>query len=173
MTRFFRYIGVLLTFCFVATSLFSQNDVYESLVVERVDVNIINAPPETPFEPNSVLSRMKTGHGKVFSQIEFDEDLKALSQDYADVEPIVEIIEGRIYITLNISLKPFIRSIQWCGNYSISSGRLQRELGIGTGSVFDRTEFNRALFDVRKFYVKRGYFEADLDLTVEQDCTTN
>lgn len=173
MTRFITFSSILFAFCFAAASLFAQNDIYETLVVERVNINIVNAPPGTPFDTNSLLARLKTAPGKLFSQTEFDEDLKALAQDYADVEPIVEINHGRIFITLNIALKPYIRSIQWCGNCSISSGRLQRELGIGVGSVFDYTEFNRALFNVRKFYVKRGYFEADLNFTVERDCDTN
>ncbi len=168
----------LLLFCalialFSTTSLFSQVDIYETFVVERIDVNVVNAPPGTMIHPETILSRMKTKVGRTFSQIDFDEDLKGLSVDYDDVEPIVQIAEGRIYITLNISMKPFIRSIQWGGNKTMSTARLQKELGILPGSVFDRAEFNRAVFEVRKFYVKKGYFEADVEYAVEHDYATN
>ncbi len=163
----------ILAALFSLSSLFSQVDVYETFVVERIDVNIVNAPPGAMVNPDTILSRMKTKRGRSFSQIDFDEDLKGLAQDYDDVDPCVQIAEGRIYITLNVSLKPYIRSIRWCGNRTISIARLQKELGIETGSVFDRSDFNKAVFEVRKFFVKKGFFEADIDYTIEQDCTAN
>ena len=171
MTRSISYLGLL--FCLIATSLFSQADFYESLVVKHIQVNVVNAPPGTLIQTNPVVARMKTTPGKVFSQVDFDEDLKSLASDYADVDPVVEIVDGGIIVTLNVSLRPFIRSIQWCGNAAISSGRLTKELGLHAGDVFDRSEFNKAAFEVRKFYVKRGYFETDLDYSVEYDQENN
>jgi len=171
MTRMIPILGLF--FCIIATSLFSQVDFFESLVVKHIQVNVVNAAPGTVVQTNPIVARMKTQTGKAFSQVDFDEDLKILAQDYADVDPIVEVVDCGIVITLNVSLRPYIRSIHWCGNGSISSGRLTKELGINIGSVFDRAEFNKALFEVRKFYVKRGYFEADFDYAVEFDDVNN
>jgi len=171
MTRFFPILSLF--FCFFATSLFAQVDIFESLVVKHIQVNVVNAAPGTVMQTNPIVARMKTKVGKVFSQVDFDDDLKTLAQDYADVDPVVDVVDGGIIVTLNVSLRPHIRSIQWCGNYSISSGKLIKELSVGVGNVFDRAEFNKALFEVRKFYVKRGYFEVDLDYCVEYDNVNN
>ncbi len=171
MNRIFHLLASLLLI--TTTPLFSQTDIYESLVIQEMHVNIVNAPDGSAMQSNSILAGLQSAPGKLFSQGEFDEDLKSLAQSYADVEPVLTIVDGGLSITLNVSLRPFIRSFQWCGNKAVSPGRLQKELGLTAGQIFNQSEFNKALFEVRKFYVKQGYFEADIDYTVHFDCDTN
>jgi outer membrane protein insertion porin family len=54
----------------------------------------------------------------------------------------------------------------------MATHKLQSELGICSGGLFDRTELNRALHKVRQMYVKAGFFEADVDFTaqIDPDC---
>ncbi|MCB1149094.1 MAG: outer membrane protein assembly factor BamA, partial [Chlamydiia bacterium] len=146
---------------------------YETQVVERIDVNFINAPSSGQLDEGSIVARMKTKPGKLFSLSDFDEDLKALAQSYEDVEPQVEMRDGKLYITLSISLKPQIRTIQWNGNSSISTAKLQKELGISPGETFDRAAFNKKFFEIKKYYVRNGYFEVELDYDLCYDRATN
>lgn len=169
-----RHLFLLLALM-MGVSLWSQPGIeqYETMIIERIDVEPKNCPPGTQFNPQSVLMRMNTETGRIFSQMTFDQDLKTLAQDFDDVEPLVRIANGRLHITLQVTLKPVIRSIQWFGYQDFTTSKLQTELGIKPGEIFERVSFNRAFQGLKKFYMKKGYFEASLRYDVDVDCVTN
>ncbi len=164
------YRVILLAFVFISTHLFSQTVPLDSQIIEKIDVLI---PTDPLSKGESIRSRLKTREGCFFSQTDFDTDLKLLVQDYDRVEPEVESENGKIYITLKVWSKPKIRFLHWEGNTHISEKKLDKELGIGRGSVFDRQEFNTAFHKVKAYYVKKGFFEAELEYNVTPDPETN
>ncbi len=172
MTKYFSLWAFILLL-FVQTSLFAQGQRQATFVVEKIDISAANPPSGSAFNPQQVRSRMKTHEGELFSQTEFDSDLKSLAQEYDRLEPSIEVVEGRVFIKLKIWLKPHIRSVQWNGNDHFKANELQKELGIPVGSVFDRLAFNKAFHKLKAFYVKKGYFEAELDYSVEIDPVSN
>lgn len=167
------YYCVLFILCFSFSNITAQPLHYENQIVEKIDVNFVNLPEGTSFEPASVNARIKTRQGSLFSQLDFDNDLKKLAEEFDHVEPSLISIEGKLYITLKIWPKPTIRSIAWEGNHKLKSNKLQSELGISACSIFDRQAFNCAFHKLKAFYVKKGFFEASLDYNVELDPTTN
>ncbi len=146
---------------------------YENQVVDKVDVVVEHQSLDSNFDINSVLSRIKTQTGTLFSHLDFDNDLKTLARDFDRIIPKLESIDGKIYITLKIWPKPFIRTIQWCGNEKVKSSRLQKELGICTFTIFDRQSFNKAFHKLKAYYVKKGFFEAELDYKITRDPLCN
>ena len=46
-------------------------------------------------------------------------------------------------------------------------------MGVPTCSVFDRQSFNKAFHKLKAYYVKKGYFEAQLEYSVQPDPLTN
>lgn len=169
--KFLIKITFLLLLPCLAGSLFAQSLQYENQKVEEIKV-LVQGPCEN-FDASVILNRIKTRQGDFFSQADFDNDLKTLVQDYDRIEPIFELSEGRIYITLKIWPKPTIRSIQWCGNEKVKTKRLQQELKIACFSVFDRRSFNQAFHALKAYYVKKGFFEAELTYDVQLDPNTN
>lgn len=145
---------------------------YENQMIEVIKVKG-NVPEGCYFDEALVISRIKTKQGDIFSQNAFDTDLKGLATEYDRVEPVFEVIDKRLCITLSVWPKPMIRSIVWDGNCSIESNELQKELGINICTVFDRLCFNKAFHKLKALYIKRGYFEAELNYEVKVDCTTN
>ena len=115
---------------------------------------------------------MKTKEGQPFNHLEFDHDLKTLVNDFDRVEPIITSVQDKINITLKIWPKPTIRTITWVGNENIATKKLQGELGVPLSSVFDRQTFNRSFHKLKAYYVKKGYFEAQLDYKVTHDPLT-
>jgi len=136
---------------------------YENQVIERLDVEMMNMPQGAVFDVNSVKARIKTKEGSQFYQTEFDNDLKNLARDFDRIEPILDCVEGKIYITLKIWPKPTIRQIIWKGNCKVSSKDLSAELCVPRGTVFDRQNFNTAFHKLKTYYVTNGFFEAELD----------
>ena len=171
INNIFRFAALF--FVFVFYPVFGQLFQYEQFIVDKIDVEVMNPPSGSTFNSNSVLARIKTKEGDIFSQIDFDSDLKTLAQEYDRIEPSIEAVDQKVFINLKVWLKPHIRTITWVGNSGFSSSDLQKELGINPGSVFDRLAFTKAFHKLKAYYVKKGYFEAELDYSVEQDPISN
>lgn len=165
-----RTYSLLILLLLSFASLFGEH--YENLVVESIDI-IGHVPENSYFDPVLVDSFIKTKAGTPFSQVVFDNDLKVLAGEYDRVEPIFEVVNKKLIITLKIWPKPLIRSIVWNGNIGICSEDLQKELGISICTVFDRLGFNKAFHKLKAHYIKRGYFESELSYSVNFDpCTS-
>jgi outer membrane protein insertion porin family len=147
--------------------------IYDQTTVGNIDVIAEQLPPNISFNGKAVLNKLKTKSGDPFSQVIFDDDLKTLAEEYDRVEPLFEIHNGELYITLKVWIRPTIRSIQWEGNSYIKTKTLQRELDIKPGAAFDRAAFNKAFHKVKEYYIKKGYFESQLQYKVTCDPKTN
>lgn len=146
---------------------------YDRMPIGNIEISAEHLPPNSSFDSKTILNKLKSKKGDPFSQTVFDEDLKTLSEDYDRVEPVLEVVNQNLYITLKVWIRPSIRSIQWEGTSRISQKTLQKELGIKSGSVFNRQSFNKAFNKVKEYYIKKGYFEAELRYKVAQDPKTN
>lgn len=139
------------------------------------DIEIVfrrTAAADTSFDPNAVRARLKTKVGEPFSQLDFDDDLKLLAADYDRVEPKLDLRDGKLHITLALWPRPVIRSITWTGNQKVPLKKLRKELGISEGDVFERGEFASAFQQVRVYYIKKGFFEANLSYRLSSDPIT-
>ncbi len=139
---------------------------FELMRVAKIDVIAENLSPDVTFNPNQVRARMHTKVGSFFSQAEFDNDLKMLANEYDRIEPFIDVINNELHITLQIWLKPCIRDIIFVGNDHFSTKKLQKTLEIEAGSLFERENFIKAFNKIRLMYVKKGFFEAELDYEV-------
>jgi len=145
---------------------------YENQTVGRNDVKIENLPENSSFDKQTVLAKLRTRQGDRFSQFVFDQDLKQLAEDYDRVEPQLKVSDGQVDITLKIWLRPLIRTIKWEGNQYFKTKKLQKELDIKPGTIFNRTEFNKSFNKVKEYYIKKGYFEAELSYQLVPDRKT-
>ena len=175
-----RFLVLLSVFCLsVISQSFLQADTfgiiaaYDKMTVGNIEISAEHLPPNSSFDNKNILNKLKTKKGDPFSQAVFDEDLKTLSEDYDKVEPVLEVINQNLYITLKVWIRPSIRSIHWEGNSHISSKKLQKELDIKSGTTFNRQAFNKAFNKVKEYYIKKGYFEAQLQYKIVQDLKTN
>ncbi|MFV0339273.1 MAG: outer membrane protein assembly factor BamA [Parachlamydiaceae bacterium] len=144
----------------------------EQMPIDSIEV-IGGEDTSTELDPSGVVNRIKTRAGDVFSQTIFDQDLKTLAKEFDRVDPSVEVVNKKLKITLKVWAKPMIRSITWDGNCRIETSSLQSELGVSVCSVFDRQGFNKAFHKLKAYYIKNGYFEAELSYTTAVDPCTN
>lgn len=166
------YLGLLLVL-FFSPVLEGQTIHYENLVIEDITIELGGGESTANFDTEAILSRIKTHKGDLFSHTDFDADLKTLARDFDHVLPRLESLDGRMYITLKIWPKPTIRTLTYVGNERVKTSRLQKELGIHASTVFDRQTFNKAFHKLKAYYVKKGFFEAELDYQVTRDEATN
>jgi outer membrane protein insertion porin family len=152
---------------------YSSIEAFEDRKVANIDIAVENLPANATFDAKTVLGRLKTKIGDPFSQLTFDSDLKALSEEYDRVEPSIEVHNGEVYVHLKLWPRPNIRTMNWSGNKHIKTKTLQKELGIKSNAVFNRQAFNKAFNKVKEYYIKKGYFESQLHYSVIPDPKTN
>lgn len=166
-----RHLFLIFYLLFIALPL-AATPRYEDLVIQRI--TIVGADEGCAhLDEEQLVTRFKIRKGDLFSHPAFDADLKMLSQDYAKVEPTLEVVDGKLEITLKLFSRPKIRSIVWMGNQHIQDKVLQKELAVTLCSRFDKDAFNKAFHKVKAFYLKKGYFEAELSYDVQLDTLTN
>lgn len=148
-------------------------EAYESRRVERIDIQAENLPKGASFDARPVLEKLRTKVGDPFSQLVFDADLKALSEEYDRIEPQIDVQGGEVFVTVKVWLRPSIRKITWQGNAHIKNSTLRKELGVKPNKTFNRVQFNKKFNKVKEYYVKKGYFESQLSYTAEPIPDTN
>lgn len=159
-----KYWLLSIFLCTLSFTAFGQQ--YETMRVAKIDFIPENLSTETTFSPSTVRARLHTKVGNLFSQSEFDEDLKMLAEEYDQVIPSIEVINNELYVCLRIWFKPTIREILICGNEQIASKKLLKELDLECGTLFEREAFVTAFNKLKLLYVKKGYFEAELDYEI-------
>jgi len=145
---------------------------YENQLIEQINIEVVNLSSDSNFDINSVKARIKTKEGSQYSHADFDNDLKALACDFDRVEPLFDVIDDHLIITLKIWPKPTIRSIIWEGNHHLKTKKLRDEIEIESGTIFERRIFNKAFQKLKILYIKKGYYEAQLsyDVVLDPQC---
>lgn len=166
-----KWLMTFIALCFFFS--FNKAEAYENLIIDEIKVDVVNLSCNANFDIAGVKARMKTKEGSRFSQCDFDNDLKNLACDFDRVEPYVNVIDNHMTITLKIWPKPVIRSIIWEGNKHIKTKKLRDELEVQAGTIFERKEFNKAFQKLKVLYVKKGYYEANLNYEVKLDPECN
>jgi outer membrane protein insertion porin family len=156
----FRWIPLL--FVLFSFTLFGQANL-ESLRVGDIEICPQNLPEGMSFNTRAVRNRLRTKVGNYFSQNEFDQDLKMLAEEYDQVQPEICLQNQKINIQLCVWLKPTIRTLTFCGNERVSTSSILKEIEVREGDTFDREKFVEAFQEIRRLYIKKGYFEAELD----------
>ncbi|MEC7839405.1 MAG: outer membrane protein assembly factor BamA [Chlamydiota bacterium] len=139
---------------------------YDNQPISKVDIQVFGPKSLASYHKKNVVARIKTKANHFFSQADFDLDLKTLAREYGRVEPHIESVNGQMNITIKVWPKPTIRNLNWQGNTHVDASTLNKELGITQTSVFDTHSFNKAFHKVKAYYVKNGYFEAQLSYEV-------
>lgn len=167
------YNSLIFIFCLFISNLFGVTLQYENQLIEKIEIQSGNESQAGTCDASGIKLRLKTKEGDVFSQIEFDNDLKSLVNEFDRVDPEINSIDDKLFIKLKVWPKPTIRTIDWQGNNCVATSYLQKELEIAPCSVFDRQAFNKAFHKLKNYYVKNGYFEATLDYRIIPDLCTN
>ncbi len=147
-------------------------EIFDDRKVGHIEI-VVDLEDGTQVDPSPILSKLKTQEGDDFSQLTFDSDLKALSEEYDRVEPSIQLQNGQVVITIHIAPKPIIHQILWNGNLQYKTSTLQSELDIKPNTVFNRYEFNKAFNKVKEFYFKKGYFESQISYCIQPVPGTN
>lgn len=142
-------------------------DSYENMDVGGVTVDVVNAPRSSQDNDADVLIEMRLKAGDKFNQVAFDKDLKSLSEKYQIVDPKITEKDGKLYIHLNITLRPKIVKFIVEGS-KYSQKKILEKGELKTPMEYKRGEFYKSITDIRDWLIKRGYFKADVTYKIEE-----
>lgn len=171
MTKTIFYALSLISI-FLLSSAYGQVLHYEDQIIQSISI-IVHTKEGEAIDSKAILARLTTKERGFFSQAVFDEDLKLLAQDYDRIEPKVEAEGDHLNIIIDVWPKPSIHSITWTGNAHIDTKQLQKELGVGVFSTYERQTFNDSFHKIKAYYNKKGFFEAEVDYHVDLNSETN
>ncbi|NGX55983.1 MAG: Outer membrane protein assembly factor BamA [Candidatus Anoxychlamydiales bacterium] len=154
----------LIVLFFSVTQIFANN--YENQEIADVKIVLENPSNNVSFNKKNILQKLQTKKGDLFFQNIFDNDIKKLSLDFDRIEPEVNTKDSKVYITIKLWQRPVIRKINFHGNSKIKTSKLQKELNIKPNEIYNRETFNKAILKVKEFYLKKGYFDFDINYKV-------
>lgn len=164
MRLFSLFISLILSSSLLASP--SQAEPIENKPVSHIDITFQNQAPGEEDETNVVLGKMRTKVGDPYNQETFDGDLKNLLDEYDWVEPTTSVEDGKVHIDLLIKKRPIVTKFSVSGA-SFPSKKIIKEAELQTGMRYERETFYKAINRIRDFYIKKGYFKAEVTYQIE------
>ncbi len=169
-----KFIYLVILLCFFSSHLvIAQTQNYEDKRIAKVEVVPENLPPGSRLDVKNIQSRLKTKTGDLFSLNAFDDDLKTLAMEFDHITPTIQVQNNEIFITIQVQPRPIIKQIVFKGNFQTKQRKLEKEFNIIPHSTFNHQEFNQAFHRLKEYYVKRGFFEAEIEYQIIPDKTFN
>ena len=129
---------------------------------EDIKVTLVEVQGNRRIETATVLAKVKTREGVVFSPAQIKDDIKTLYQlgHFEDVQVKTEGFENGLKVIFAVKEKPLIREISYEGNEEITAEKLKEVV-----TLLPRTAFNIQLLHenaekIRLKYQDSGYYNA-------------
>lgn len=129
---------------------------------EDIPVTLVEVQGNRRIEAATILAKVKTRAGTVFSPTQIKEDIKSLYQlgHFEDVQVKTEGFENGLKVLFVVSEKPLLREINYEGNKDIPLEKMKEIV-----TVLPRTAFNLQLIQenaekIRLKYQDEGFYHA-------------
>lgn len=129
---------------------------------ESARVTLIEVQGNRRIETATVLAKIKTKEGDIFSPTQLREDIRILYQlgHFEDVQVKTEGFESGLKIIFQVREKPLVRDISYEGNEELTVEKIKEAV-----TLLPRTAFNAQLLQenaekIRLKYQDSGYYEA-------------
>ena len=129
---------------------------------EETKVTLIEVQGNKRIETATILAKIKTKEGGIFSPAQIKEDIKTLYQmgHFEDVQVKTEGFENGLKVIFSVKEKPLIREITFEGNDELTTEKLKEGM-----TLLPRTAFNIQLIQetaekIRLKYQDSGYYDA-------------
>lgn len=166
----YLFISALLVHLFVSSFVFAQDGQEAPKIVSRVEV-----AGNKNISGGTILSKVKTKKGLIFSQIVASDDLKRLYAlgYFTDIE--IELVEEEkeVVVIFRVEELPILREVTLSGNKSIRTEKLQELIKSKIGEFFNIQQLKQDMRDIRKNYEAKGYPLANIDYQMQVDEETN
>jgi outer membrane protein insertion porin family len=139
------------------------SDELETSLVHSISIRTTVPDKSQEVDAQVIKARMRTKEKDLFMQSAFDADLKMLAEQFDRVDPLFRQTALGLDIVLEVTPRPILRKLVFEGNQGLGRRRLEKESKLKTQSPLDRKEVIQGMQKVREAYIKKGYFEAQVE----------
>lgn len=128
---------------------------------EEVKVTLVEVQGNKRIESATILAKIKTKEGGVFSPALIKEDIKTLYQlgHFEDVQVRTEGFESGLKVIFSVKEKPLIREITFEGNDELATDKLKDILTLVPRTAFNLQLINENAEKIRLKYQDEGYYD--------------
>jgi outer membrane protein insertion porin family len=128
----------------------------------EVKVTLIEVQGNKRIETATILAKIKTREGEVFSPSQIKDDIKALYQlgHFEDVQVKTEGFENGLKVIFVVKEKPLIREITFEGNNELTTEKLKEGFTLLPRTAFNIQLINEAAEKIRLKYQDAGFYDA-------------
>jgi outer membrane protein insertion porin family len=121
----YKYLAAIVVLTLLFLSVFTI-----SSAADDIKVTLLQVEGNKRIETSTILAKIKTKEGDVFSPSVVREDIKVLYQlgHFEDVQVRTEGFENGLKVIFSVKEKPLIREITFEGNNEYSSDKLKEGL---------------------------------------------
>jgi outer membrane protein insertion porin family len=129
---------------------------------DEMKVTLIEVQGNKRIETATILAKIKTKEGEVFSPSLIKDDIKVLYQlgHFEDVQVKTEGFESGLKVIFVLKEKPLIREITVEGNEELTSEKLKEGLTLLPRTAFNLQLINENAEKIRLKYQEEGYYDA-------------
>jgi outer membrane protein insertion porin family len=152
--RFFAAVGI---WSLLMVSCFSL-----PCAAEGAKITLIEVQGNKRIETSTILAKIKTREGDVFSPSVIKEDIKALYQlgHFEDIQVKTEGFEDGLKVIFVVKEKPLVREISFEGNDELTTEKLKEGLTLLPRTAFNEQLINENAEKIRLKYQDKGYYQA-------------
>ncbi len=138
-------------------------------------VKVVEVRQNKTVSTQTIISKIRTSPGEVFSREILNEDIKRLYSlgYFTDVSVDVQEYEDGLKVIFIITEKSIIKQVLFSGNRSIRDKRLQDIVKSKVGEFLDNRQLKDDTSEIYKFYEKKGFHLAKVDFEINIDSVTN
>ena len=111
-----------------------------------------------------IMNRIKIKRGGYYSISKINESIKELYKTGYFKNILVDIASsgGRLIVTFIVSERPYIKSIKYTGNGSISVKKIKKVINLKTNKPYSSYEIDKAVKILKFIYSAEGYYNAKI-----------
>lgn len=147
-----------------------------SPAVKQKTIAVIKVKGNKAISSATVLSKIKSKPGDVFSQDQLNSDLKRLFSlgFFTDISIETEDYETGRAVTFVVVERPLISQILFVGNKAIRSEKLKKEIKSAENEMLDETKLKTDIEQLKNMYKKRGFqrVEAEYKISIDKEKNT-
>ncbi|MDD5449681.1 MAG: outer membrane protein assembly factor BamA [Candidatus Omnitrophica bacterium] len=144
--------------------------------VKQKTIAVIMVKGNKAISSATILSKIKSKPGDVFSQDQLNGDLKRLFSlgFFTDISIETEDTEGGVTVTFVVVERPLISQIVFTGNKALRADKLIKEIKSAENEMLDETKLKGDIEQIKTVYKKRGFqqVEARYELSLDKEKNT-
>jgi len=173
MTKFKIAAAIIFAFGFLTLSFISLPAAAEETgqkLIKYVDVK-----SNKTVSGATILSKLKTKKGDVFSQKVVDEDIKRLYLlgFFSDVSVSIEAVQEGVGVIFTVTEKAPLTKITFIGNKVVNSKKLEGAVESKLNEFADERKLKKDSDNIKDLYEKKGYPWVNVSYEVEVDESGN